>query len=112
MDKVSVTVQLPSLLLECTRGRREVEVEAATLEGCVDDLLARYPSLEVHLFEQGRKLRGHVNLFYNDTDLRWLDDWDRPVRAGDTLTILQAVSGGLKDQLRGPRATAAERVGR
>ena len=82
---VAVTVQLPSLLLECTRGQREVEVEAATLAGCVEDLLARYPLLEVHLFAQGRELRGHVNVFHNDTNLRWLDDWNRPVRAGDTL---------------------------
>ena len=89
-----ITVHLPSLLLDCTRGRREVEVEAATLAGCVDDLVARYPLLEVHLFERGRELRGHVNLFHNDTNVRWLDDWSRPVRAGDTLTILQAVSGG------------------
>ena len=90
----SITVQLPSLLLECTEGRREVEVEAATLEGCIEDLLIRYPLLEIHLFDQGRKLRGHVNLFHNDTNLRWLDDWSRPVSPGDTLTILQAVSGG------------------
>ncbi len=91
---VTVTVQLPSLLLECTRGHREVEVVGLTLEGCIEDLVARYPLLEIHLFEQGRELRGHVNIFYNDTNLRWLGRWDQPVRAGDTLTILQAVSGG------------------
>ncbi len=89
-----VTVQVPNLLLEFTQGAREVEVKAATLEGCVEDLLARYPLLEIHLFEDGRKLRGHVNLFHNDTNVRWLDDWNRPISAGDTLTILQAVSGG------------------
>ncbi len=94
---VKVTVQLPSLLLESTGGRREVEVEAATLQGCVEDLLARYPLLEIHLFEAGRELRGHVNLFHNDTNVRRLDDWSRPVRAGDTLTILQAVSGGAPE---------------
>ncbi len=91
---VTVTVQLPSLLLECTQGRREVEVGGVTLAGCVEDLVTRYPLLEVHLFERERELRGHVNIFYNDTNLRWLDDWHQPVRAGDTLTILQAVSGG------------------
>ena len=94
MTQVTVTVQVPSLLLASTQGRHEVEVEAATLDGCIEDLLARYPLLEVHLFEEGRKLRGHVNLFHNDTNVRWLDDWSQPVRAGDTLTILQAVSGG------------------
>ncbi len=89
-----ITVQVPSLLLESTRGRREVEVEGATLAECVEDLLARYPLLEIHLFDQGRKLRGHVNIFHNDTNIRWFDDWSGPVCAGDTLTILQAVSGG------------------
>ena len=89
-----ITVQVPNLLLECTRGRREVEVEGTTLEDCVEDLLTRYPLLEIHLFEGGRRLRGHVNLFHNDTNVRWLDDWRQPVSAGDTLTILQAVSGG------------------
>jgi molybdopterin converting factor small subunit len=93
-DKVTVTVHLPNLLLECTQGRREVELEAATLAGCVEALLARHPLLEVHLFAEGRELRGHVNLFHNDVNVRWLDDWSRPVAAGDTLTILQAVSGG------------------
>ncbi len=93
-DTVKVAVFLPSLLAGCTGGRREVEVEAATLEGCVDDLLARYPLLEVHLFDEDRKLRAHVNLFHNDSNVKWLDDWSVPVRAGDTLTVLQAVSGG------------------
>ena len=94
MNSVKVTVNVPSLLLECTQGRREVEVEASTLDGCIEDLLSRYPLLEVHLFAEGRKLRGHVNLFHNDTNVKWLDDWTQSVRQGDTLTILQAVSGG------------------
>ncbi len=91
---VSITVQLPSLLLECTEGHLEVEVEGATLEGRIEDLVARYPLLEVHLFQQARELRGHVNVFHNDTNIRWLDGWDQSLAVGDTLTILQAVSGG------------------
>ena len=94
MARVEVTVVLPSLLAGAADGRREVEVEGATVARCVDDLLERHPLLAVHLFDEDRRLRGHVNLFHNETNLRWLDDWDVPVRAGDTLTVLQAVSGG------------------
>lgn len=94
MSKPRVTVSLPSLLAGCVEGRRELEVEAATLAECVDDLLARYPLLAVHLFDEERRLRGHVNLFHNETNLKWLEDWEIPVRSGDTLTVLQAVSGG------------------
>ena len=57
-------------------------------------LIARYPLLAVHLFDEERQLRDHVNLFHNDTNVKWLDDWGVAVRPGDTLTILQAVSGG------------------
>ncbi len=94
LETVRVVVSVPSLLLGCTGGRSEVEVEAATLESCVGALLARHPQLEVHLFENGRELRPHVNLFLNDANVRWLDDWRQPLAAGDTLTIVQAVSGG------------------
>ncbi len=94
METVGVVVYVPSLLVGATCGRSEVEVQASTLEDCVEALLARHPQLGVHLFGQGRELRPHVNLFWNDTDVRWLDDWQKPLAAGDTLTILQAVSGG------------------
>lgn len=94
MDKINVAVHLPSLLRNCTEGRGEVEIEASTLEECVVALVAQYPLLAVHLFDEERRLRGHVNLFHNDTNVKWLDDWGVPMRSGDTLTILQAVSGG------------------
>ncbi len=94
METVPVVVHVASLLLGATGGRSEVEVEAATLEGSVEALLSRHPRLEVHLFDEGRELRPHVNLFLNDANVRWLDDWRQPLAAGDTLTIVQAVSGG------------------
>lgn len=94
MEKISVTVFLPSLLANCTDGRREVEIEASTLEECIGALVERYPLLGVHLFDEDRQLRAHVNVFHNDTNVKWLESWEIPVRAGDTLTVLQAVSGG------------------
>lgn len=94
MQRVRVRVFLPSLLRDCTEGRGEVEVEGTTLQESVDALLARYPLLEVHLFDQGHQLRAHVNLFHNDTNVKWLDDWQVPLTTGDTLTVIQAVSGG------------------
>jgi molybdopterin converting factor small subunit len=35
-----------------------------------------------------------VLCFHNRTNTRWLQSLDVPVAEGDTLTILQAVSGG------------------
>ena len=94
LAKSRVTVHLPSLLAGAVEGRREVEVEGATVAECVDELLRLHPRLAVHLFDEERRLRAHVNLFHNETNLKWLDDWGVEVGAGDTLTVLQAVSGG------------------
>jgi molybdopterin converting factor small subunit len=91
---VTVPVSLPSLLHPAADGRGEVKVEAETFEGAMEALLERYPLLRRHLYEESGELREHVNLFWNDQNVRWLDEPQAPLKPGDTITILQAVSGG------------------
>ncbi|MEM8932970.1 MAG: MoaD/ThiS family protein [Acidobacteriota bacterium] len=93
-EPISVEIFLPSLLHATVGGRSAVTVEAATFQSCLDALVATYPLVGPHLFDDGGTLREHVNIFFNDQNSRWLDDWNQSVRAGDTITILQAVSGG------------------
>jgi molybdopterin converting factor small subunit len=71
-----------------------MEVRADTLQGALDRLLLDYPALKVHLHDESGQLRPHVNLFYNDTNSRWLSSLEIPVQDGDTVTVMQAVSGG------------------
>jgi molybdopterin converting factor small subunit len=91
---VDVPVSLPSLLHGAASGKGEVTVTAETFEGALETLLERYPLLRRHLYEADGTLREHVNIFWNDQNIRWLDDPGAPLRQGDTITILQAVSGG------------------
>lgn len=93
-EATDVPVALPMLLGNATGGAREVTVTGTTLQGCIDDLLEKHPLLRVHLFDEPGKLRKHVLILYNDQNTRWLDSWEIPVKPGDRLTILQAVSGG------------------
>lgn len=89
-----VRVYLPSLLEAAAGGRRELTLAADTLSECIETLLAEVPRLRVHLFDEKGELREHVNLFYNDTNARWLESWDVQLAEGDSLTVVQAVSGG------------------
>ncbi|MDX1382857.1 MAG: MoaD/ThiS family protein [Thermoanaerobaculia bacterium] len=89
-----VPVSVPSLLLACTGGAADLEVEADTLAGALDRLLEAYPLLGPRLYEEDGTQREHVRIFYNDESTLWLDSLDVPLRAGDRITILQAVSGG------------------
>ena len=93
----TVGVRLPSLLAQIMGGSKLVQVEAETVQGSIDRLLTEYPLLKVHLYDESGALRPHVNLFHNDTNTRWLPSLDLPVQDGDTLTVMQAVSGGSVD---------------
>ena len=90
----TVQVRLPGLLAQIMGNRRQVTVQAETLQGVIDQLLTEHPALRVHLFDESGRLRPHVNLFYNDTNTRWLPDPDPPLHDGDILMVMQAVSGG------------------
>jgi len=94
VQAIATQVKIPMLLGNATGGAREATVHGATLQECLDDLFVQYPLLRDHLYEAGGGLRKHVLILYNDQNLRWLERLDAPVKPGDTITILQAVSGG------------------
>ncbi|MBD0383085.1 MoaD/ThiS family protein [Paenibacillus sedimenti] len=89
-----ITVSVPSLLRDCTGGNVKFELEAHTLQGALDELFNIYPLLRVHLFTETGQVRKHVLLYYNDTNLAWLDNFDLVLQPGDQLIVFQAVSGG------------------
>ena len=89
-----VTIELPSLLGIVVDGDRSITVDAESLTDALKTLVERYPALEVHLFDESGDFREHVLCFHNQTNTRWLESIDVPLAEGDTITILQAVSGG------------------
>ncbi|MBI4635109.1 MAG: MoaD/ThiS family protein [Candidatus Rokubacteria bacterium] len=90
-----VIMALPSLLAGIVGGARTLPIEAETLAGALDELVRRYPALKVHLFDESGAFRQHVLCFHNEESTRWLGSLDRPLAAGDVITIMQAVSGGV-----------------
>ncbi|REE91331.1 molybdopterin synthase subunit MoaD [Paenibacillus taihuensis] len=91
---VRITVTVPMLLSDCTKGRSAFELEADTLQGALQLLVAEYPLLKVHLYNEHGEVRKHVLIYYNNDNIAWLDKLDIPLAAGDKLRVLQAVSGG------------------
>ncbi len=89
-----IEVRVPGLLRDSVGGQSRLDIEAATLQDALTNLLERYPLLRTHLYDETGKLRPHVLLYYNDQNLAWLGRLDAPLAPGDKLTILQAVSGG------------------
>ncbi len=83
-------VIVPTPLQSYTRAR-EVEAEGATLAQALRDLDRRYPGIRFRMIDEQERIRPHLRLFVNGEQVF---DLARPLRAGDELQIVQALSGG------------------
>jgi molybdopterin converting factor small subunit len=91
----SVTIRLPRVLAQVTGGERKSEVRARTLGEALSGLIEQQPVLGYHLFDEAGRMRRHIMCFCNDEYRRGRDGLEVPVRTGDTITILNSVSGSL-----------------
>ncbi len=89
-----IEVSVPMMISDCTNGNASFFLHATTLQEALDCLITTYPLLRIHLYSEQGLLRKHVLIYYNDENIAWLKDLDLPLQLGDTLRVLQAVSGG------------------
>jgi sulfur-carrier protein len=83
-------VLIPGPLRSYTK-EREVEASGATLAAVLADLDLRYPGLRFRMIDEQDKMRPHIRFFVNGEQVV---DMTRPLRPGDALYIVQALSGG------------------
>jgi molybdopterin converting factor small subunit len=79
-------VRIPPTLRDDTRGQREVAAEGETVRDLLDDLTARFPTLEGKL--------EFANVYVGGEDVRTLDGLDTFIDDGSTVILLPAMAGG------------------
>jgi hypothetical protein len=87
----SVEVTLPRMLADLVGGGRTLAVEGETVDGVLAAVVAAHPELGVHIFDETRAVRPHVSCFHNGA---MVTDGSAAVAPGDSVVVLQAVSGG------------------
>jgi molybdopterin synthase sulfur carrier subunit len=92
---MSIRVQIPSPLRPLTGGAQEVQVEAASVAALIDGLESAHKGLREKLVDADGNLRSYVRIFVNDEDVRFLDDKQTALKAGDQVAIVPAIAGGL-----------------
>lgn len=90
----TIVVEVPRILSDCIEGQTEVSLQAATIGTALERLRARWPTLATHVLQDSGAMREHVLLLHNGKLTRYLKNLDVPLRPGDRLQIVQAVSGG------------------
>jgi molybdopterin converting factor small subunit len=91
---MSVTIHIPSALRPYCNGVTELFVSAPSVRAALEQLERTHQPLYRSVCDETGKVRRHVNLFVNSSDVRDLDGLDTAVAPGDVITILPAVSGG------------------
>jgi MoaD family protein len=91
-----VTVRLHGAFSDFAGGARKASVDARTVGEALDRLPDMYPGLRERLRDERGRLREHLNVFHNEEEIRRLQGEDTPVRDGDTVHVMPAVSGGRK----------------
>ncbi len=90
---MAVKVQIPAPMRQHTDGKVLVEATGNTVAAVLENVGTQYPALTGRIFDGG-KLKRFVNIYLNDEDIRFLDNLATPVKDGDELAIIPAVSGG------------------
>jgi molybdopterin converting factor small subunit len=91
---MAVRIRVPGPLRRLTGGDAEVTVEGATVSAALTDLEQRYPGFHDRLYDADGKLRQFINIYVNDSDIRFSDGLETPVGERDEVSIVPAVAGG------------------
>ena len=91
---MTITIQVPAPLRDCSKGASELMLSAASVRAALEDLERSHPSLYRSICDETGAVRHHMNLFVNTSHVRDLNGLDTALAPGDVLTILPAVSGG------------------
>jgi molybdopterin converting factor small subunit len=88
---MTCTVRVASPLRSYTNGAASTEANGATLSEVLADLERRYPGMRFRMIDEQDRIRQHIRLFVNTRAAGTLAE---PVRAGDEVHLICALSGG------------------
>jgi molybdopterin synthase sulfur carrier subunit len=91
---IMVQVRIPTPLRKYTGGAEVVQAEGATVGALLVDLDKRSPGIRERICDDGGAVRRFVNIFVNGEDIRFLQNLDTAVKAGDEVSVVPAIAGG------------------
>ena len=88
-------VYLPTPLRPYADNRSSVDVSGATVAEAMRQLIAEHPQLKGYIYSDDGNVRGFVNIYLNDEDVRYLPNKiNSSAKDSDTLTIMPSIAGG------------------
>lgn len=91
---MSATVRLYGAYSQFAGGVRQAAVGGDTLRAALEALVVAHPGLRERLRDEHGRLREHLSVYVNKDDVRFLQGEATPIREGDVIHVIPAVSGG------------------
>jgi len=89
---IKVRVQEP--LRRLLENQQVVEINSRTVIEAIEELQRHYPGVRDRVLDETGAVRGFVNIYVNEENIRFLQDEQTPLKDGDELSIVPASSGG------------------
>jgi MoaD family protein len=91
---MSTIVRIPTPLRTLTGGQDEVTAEGKNIADLIADLEKRHPGIRDRLLDE-KGVRRFVNIYVGEEDIRFLDGLKTELKAGDSVSIVPAIAGGV-----------------
>jgi sulfur-carrier protein len=89
------TVIIPTPLRKFTNNTARIDIQAATIEETVKELVLNFPDLKKHLLDENGQIRSFINIFVGDSDIRDLQQEKTFVKNETLISIIPAIAGGM-----------------
>lgn len=90
-----VTVTVPAALRPQVEGQESVASPGANVGEVLAGLREQYPAFGEKLFPNGgEQINRSINIYVNEEDIRFLDNFATPVTDKDQVDIILAIAGG------------------
>ena len=88
------TIIIPTPLRKFTNQQTRITVEGKTIKEAFSDLILNYPDVKKNLIDEKEKIRGFVNIFLEDEDIRNLQEEETIIQPNSVISIIPAIAGG------------------
>ncbi len=86
-----MTLHIPTALCSYTGQQSRVEAEGRTLAEVLSAMDGRYPGLRFRIITEQDRIRPHIRIFVNETQVQ---DLETRLQPDDQIHIVLALSGG------------------
>ena len=88
------SIRIPTPLRSYVENESEVAVDGETVTEAIENLIANYPAIQPHLFNDDGQLRPFVNLFLGEDNVRDLQGGQTKLKKDDRLMLIPSIAGG------------------